>query len=141
MKNDRINDINRDIVPKIVIRIVIMKSIILHVFCGIFISSYAFANSEVIGEKATKIYQSFFKSIVGKEIPTEEANCLIELINSLDKKLFQQAVKPLSHMTFEEFSSSVAEINFYPNGKLSSDFSETQPVAQMVEMMSKNSCK
>ena len=37
--------------------------------------------------------------------------------------------------------SSVAEINFFPNGKLSSDFSETQPVAQMVEMMSKNSCK
>ena len=105
------------------------------------ITTSALAESNIDGDKATQIYTSFFEAFVGKEIPTEEANCLIGLINSLDETLFQQATKPLSTLTFEEFNKSVVAIDFFPNGKLSSDFSETQPVAQLVEMMSNNACR
>ena len=97
------------------------------------------------GQKAVDIYVSFFKSYVSKDIPHEEQKCLIDFINELDADKFKSAGKPVTNLegsiTFEKFNEDVSSIEFSPNGKLSSDLALVQPVAQVIEMMSKNVCK
>ena len=105
----------------------------------------ALSGSEKNGQKAVDIYVSFFKSYVNKDIPEEEQQCLIDFINELDADKFVSAGKPITNfedsITFEKFNEDVKSIEFFPNGKLSSDFDLVQPVAQVIEMMSNNACK
>jgi hypothetical protein len=105
----------------------------------------ASSDSEKNAEKAADIYVSFFKSYVSKEIPQEEKECLIGFLNEIDEGKFKSAGKPITNLensiTFEKFNEDVKSIEFYPNGNLASDFALVQPVAQVIEMISKNVCK
>jgi hypothetical protein len=109
------------------------------------ISLHSGAHADEIGDKATKIYVSFFKSFVSKDIPEVRQKCLKKFINTSTDLQFKQAGAPITSMdktkTLQWLSDSVKNIEFFPNGKLASDYNSTQPIAQLIEFVDKNVCQ